>query len=275
MPQESELQTEQHSRVAFASSEADALAVAPCASIVNAPAAAGAPAEFTGSRGFARLQEKWRGASAFSCGARIAPGGVKRGLTKSSSGTKRQLVKVPTVGSLNTDQVAVDLNDVQRLERLIKIARKKLEGFSAALSAREISKWLREVGGMDGAGMLVRMARLDLDGDGRLSPEEYARFMQETDSLFEGMKSSVLNQSVVSALLLVASAPFILVEVLFPQAWTSASVATETAELLGVSGGSSSAWGDAAAFFEPEDAGAAARIRRHFFVLEVCALTLI
>jgi len=156
---------------------------------------------------------------------------------------------------------------------MIQLARTQLERFAAAESAAATKAQLEFIGGTDGAGMLVRLARLDVDGDGRISAHEYELFMTETQQLFDGMKSSVLNQSVVAALLLAASAPFLLgpFEVFFPTAWEG-DASTATADLMGI-GGSTSAWGDAAAFFQPSRPEAAARIRRIFFAIEVLLLS--
>lgn len=169
--------------------------------------------------------------------------------------------------------VAIDANDMERLEKMIQLARTQLERFAAAESAAATKAQLEFIGGTDGAGMLVRLARLDVDGDGRISAHEYELFMTETQQLFDGMKSSVLNQSVVAALLLAASAPFLLgpFEVFFPTAWEG-DASTATADLMGI-GGSTSAWGDAAAFFQPSRPEAAARIRRIFFAIEVLLLS--
>jgi prophage maintenance system killer protein len=88
--------------------------------------------------------------------------------------------------------VAVDALDYERVEPMVLIARKALESFANAQTTHQIARVHALIGGADRTGMLVRLARLDLNGDGHLSLEAFASFMTETAQLFDGLKRSVL-----------------------------------------------------------------------------------
>ena len=179
----------------------------------------------------------------------------------------------PILNMFHRDVIAVDASGRERLEAMIKISRRTLKRFARAESPSAILNELGLIGGADEAGMLVRLAALDLDGDGHLSAQEYSAFMMETQELFQGIKDSVLNQSVIAALLLAISAPFLLgpFEVLYPTSWQGSGM-TSSAALMELEQ-STSAWGDTAAFFEPTDHTKAARIRRVLFLIEVLIFT--
>ena len=177
----------------------------------------------------------------------------------------------------------LDATDIERVEQMIKLAREQIKRL-VLVNEKDIATIVREVeqlGGQDTAGMLVRLARLDLthveDGEEHLTQDEFSEFMKETKQLLDGMKSSVLNQSVISALLLTVAGPSLLgpFDNMFPTAWHD-DQATPTAALFRINSGSiaRTAWGDAGAYFRPDDEEAAAQIRRSFFVCEMITLSL-
>ena len=177
----------------------------------------------------------------------------------------------------------LDATDIERVEQMIKLAREQIKRL-VLVNEKDIATIVREVeqlGGQDTAGMLVRLARLDLthveDGEEHLAQDEFSEFMKETKQLLDGMKSSVLNQSVISALLLTVAGPSLLgpFDNMFPTAWHD-DQATPTAALFRINSGSiaRTAWGDAGAYFRPDDEEAAAQIRRSFFVCEMITLSL-
>jgi hypothetical protein len=190
--------------------------------------------------------------------------------------------KIEHRNTVSTEKV-LGATDIERVEQMIKLAREQIKRL-ALVDEKDIAIINREVaqlGGQDTAGMLLRLARLDLthvdDGEEHLTQEEFSDFMKETKQLLDGMKSSVLNQSVVSALLLTVAGPSLLgpFDVLFPTAWHD-DQATPNAALFRINSGSiaRTAWGDAGAYFRPDDEEAAAQIRRSFFVCEMISVSL-
>ena len=191
--------------------------------------------------------------------------------------------KIEHRNTVSTEKVLLGATDIERVEQMIKLAREQIKRL-ALVDEKDIAIINREVaqlGGQDTAGMLLRLARLDLthvdDGEEHLTQEEFSDFMKETKQLLDGMKSSVLNQSVVSALLLTVAGPSLLgpFDVLFPTAWHD-DQATPNAALFRINSGSiaRTAWGDAGAYFRPDDEEAAAQIRRSFFVCEMISVSL-
>ena len=201
--------------------------------------------------------------------SRASLGGL-RGPMRSFMRSRQTVTAPPPISTVfHRDVIAIDANTRERLEKMVKLARGTLRRFAKAASASAIKTELALLGGSDQGGLLVRLAALDLDGDGHLSNQEFSAFMLETQDLFQGVKDSVMNQSVIAALLLTISAPFLLgpFEVLFPLSWHGDDP-VPSAALMALES-STAAWGDAAAFFAPHDATSAARIRRVFFVVEV------
>lgn len=68
------------------------------------------------------------------------------------------------------------------------------------------------VGDIDGTGAHLRLAGMDLNGDGSLSPTEYARFMNEAQTMIDNLQGSVQNMAVIAALILSLVVSLLLIE---------------------------------------------------------------
>ena len=61
-----------------------------------------------------------------------------------------------------------------------------------------LGKVFLELGDADGIGLLVRLASIDVDNDGHISDDEYARFIGQCSEWLAGCQGSVLNVCVIS-----------------------------------------------------------------------------
>ena len=167
------------------------------------------------------------------------------------SRTARAGAKVSS--DVRTDVIAVTENEVELLSNLARTAKARIRPFAEAPSFYAGMKLTPDMGDFDGTGLIVRLACVDMDGDGKVSGAEYARFLDESAELVAGTQSSVLNVSVVSALLLTILVPLMLTSV-------------EYAEADGT------VWGDTAAFLTADE-GRAQTIRNAFLATEYAVLT--
>jgi len=148
----------------------------------------------------------------------------------------------------------VQSSELLKLAEMIKDARCRLGPLAAATSFWQAGNVAADLGDADAVAILLRVAKVDIDGDGCVQAQEYARFLDEASEMISAVQSSVLNTSIVSALLLSILLPLLVA----PYASADAAV------------GDGTAWDDAAAYFAGPD-GDAEALRRRLYAVE-CAL---
>ena len=84
--------------------------------------------------------------------------------------------------------------------QLLTEAREKVRACAASTSSR--SRLIAKLGGPERACIMLSLASLDTDGNGRLTPEEQARYNELGARLVESTKNFHLNAGVVAALVL-------------------------------------------------------------------------
>ena len=119
-------------------------------------------------------------------------------------------------------------------------------------------------------GVLIRIARLDIDANDAISPAGLARLNSIGENLFDMLQSMMLNWSVVFSLLLTI---YISIAVLHSGAY--AYVAAPERLFSGPQGAEShNAWSDLASFAWPDDDVAQASLRRGLYVAECVCVAL-
>lgn len=120
----------------------------------------------------------------------------------------------PTNGNEKTvvdrDSYVTNRTELEKLAELVKRARAQLPPLARAKTMYEQGKAVTDMGDIDGAHIVLLVAKVDMDGDGRVGTEEYARFLTEAADLIASVQSSVLNTSIVAALLLTIVLPMLL-----------------------------------------------------------------
>ena len=112
-----------------------------------------------------------------------------------------------------------------RLSRMVQDARAKLELLAPCTTRKDIEAWFHKHGDTDGVGMLIRVARIPLDDEGCVTHAACGAFEAEARTVVEGLITSNINASVISALLLSIEVPLLVAAIERPEAtWISEGV---------------------------------------------------
>ena len=155
---------------------------------------------------------------------------------------------------LDVNKQLTHKSDFAQLAALVKVARGKLHKLAQAQTFVKQGNAVVELGDIDGANITVMVAKVDVDGDGLVSPTEFSRFQEDASELISNVQSSVLNTSIVAALLLTILVP-LLVEIPY-EPWDDEH--------------DTSAFGHAAMLFTGGEN--AERVRRGLYVAECAVL---
>ena len=105
-----------------------------------------------------------------------------------------------------------------RLTRMVHDARAKLELLAPGAGRKEILAWFHKHGEHDGVGILLRVARVPLNDEGCVSHAACGAFEAEASTVVEGLITSSINSSVISALLLSIEIPLLVAAIERPEA---------------------------------------------------------
>ena len=122
--------------------------------------------------------------------------------------SKKRVAPNPSV--VNRDEWATGADEFAKLGALVKSSRGKLRALANAQTFNEMASAVTDLGDIDAAHIVLLVAKVDIDGDGRVSGAEYSRFMEEASEVISSVQSSVLNTSIVAALLLTIILPLLL-----------------------------------------------------------------
>ena len=147
--------------------------------------------------------------------------------------------------------------ELQRLSALVKVAREKLPRLAHAKSLQEQTKAVMALGDIDGVHIALLVAKVDVDGDGTIAPDEFSRFLEDAATLIGNVQSSILNTSIVAALLLTVVLPMLM----------SPFTPVDGDDMFG------SVFADAAVFFA-SDLQAAERTKRNLYIVEMSLLSI-
>ena len=170
----------------------------------------------------------------------------------------------PGMTVLSRDTYVTISSEVERLGALVKQARSKLGPLARAKTMFQRGSAVTDLGDIDGAHIVLLVSKVDIDGDGTVGGDEFARFLGEAADLISSVQSSVLNTSIVAALMLTIVIP-ILIEPFDGFSEPSSE------DLLGT------VFADAAGFFTgggASGAEAAMRARKGLYVAECVLLGL-
>ena len=121
-------------------------------------------------------------------------------------------------------------------------------------------------------GALLRMAKIDIDSDGRLSEKAYARFQSEGENVMDMLQNVTLNWTILLSLFLT-----IYVSLAIMHSGEPAYAAHSKVVAFGTDDELPSAyapWTDFASYAWPDDAHAQAKLRRSFYIGECITIGL-
>ena len=128
--------------------------------------------------------------------------------------TRKQRV-APNAPDFADRRQPVARSDAERLQQMVVLARTQLKDLAERDTFQKVNQWFGKNGDLDGGGITIRIGRVPLDVAGKVSPEQSAKFHGEAQLTCDGLMSSNINASVISALLLAAEIPLIIVQVVF------------------------------------------------------------
>ena len=111
---------------------------------------------------------------------------------------------------VNREEYSAGSAEVEKLGLLVKHARRKLPKLARAKTMYQQGEAVTELGDIDAAHIVLMVAKVDVDGDGIVGGSEFSRFLEDAADVIQNVQSSVLNTSIVAALLLTIVLPLLL-----------------------------------------------------------------
>ena len=179
---------------------------------------------------------------------------------------------------VHTEQAPLMASESSRVAAIILDSRSKLRPMAEKKNAS--GKWLNDNAGkhgaLDGIGMLLRFAAIEVEPDGTVTEQNLTRFQQEATAILAQLENIALNFSVLSSLFLTI---FVALAIQHAGAPAYAKAAAEDDDAFAVispfgDGPTDGIWNDFAGFAWPNDAIAQRKLRRSLYVGECVTLTL-